>query len=776
MLVEGQTIGNYRVLRKLGEGGMGAVFEAQHVEIGRKAAIKVLHPQFAQNAQVAMRFLNEAKAANLIEHPGVVEIFEFSRLPDGTTYIVMEFLKGESLAKRLERGPIGLDALRIARQIGSVLVAAHEHGIIHRDLKPDNVIMVKDPEAPGGERAKVLDFGIAKIAEEQVFKTQAGSILGTPAYMAPEQCRGATEVTDKSDVYALGIMLYEMLCGRPPFTNAGIGEIMIMQMSKQPPPLRELSPAVPLELADFVHRTLAKDPKARPAMRQVVDALEQLGAMRTGPMPVVTAEPSGRNFTAPRPISHAGADAKTIMASDAGAVSAAPPRTLALPDAPPQGAGAMGRTLALPDPGPRPITAVVGDAPKPSGGIDDRKRLIILIGAVVAGLMLVALIVGLVKKGGKGSGKRRGNADMGTSADGGTKNPAPRKRPEARRPKVPIPEGMVFIPGGRFEMGSSAAEIDAAMKLCQERGTACKRTLYEREQPKRSVTITDLFMDQTEVTNSAFVSWLNEQSDLKIQKKRFVSDDKGLLLDLSETWSGITTSVASGKLKTESFKTRDGFSDKPVVLVSWRAAQRFCAAQEKRLPTEAEWEMAARGLERTTFPWGEEPARCDQMTFGRSPELSEAHRCMGQPRGPSNVGTSLQDRTVQHALDLGGNVSEWVQDRFADTYPACKASCKNPVNDLADSASGDSADNKADAKADTKGKGGKSKASKAKGGKTDKGGKGSKAAAIAAVMRVVRGGNFDLAADACRGAGRSRLAQDDVSINIGFRCVRPLSE
>ena len=179
MLSEGQTIGNYRVLRKLGEGGMGAVFEAQHVEIGRKAAIKVLHPQFAQNAQVAMRFLNEAKAANLIEHPGVVEVFEFSRLPDGTTYIVMEYLKGESLAKRLERGPVGLDALRVARQIASVLAAAHEHGIIHRDLKPDNVIMVKDPEAPGGERAKVLDFGIAKIAEEQVLKTQAGSILGT---------------------------------------------------------------------------------------------------------------------------------------------------------------------------------------------------------------------------------------------------------------------------------------------------------------------------------------------------------------------------------------------------------------------------------------------------------------------------------------------------------------------------------------------------------------------------------------------------------------------
>jgi formylglycine-generating enzyme required for sulfatase activity len=142
--------------------------------------------------------------------------------------------------------------------------------------------------------------------------------------------------------------------------------------------------------------------------------------------------------------------------------------------------------------------------------------------------------------------------------------------------------------------------------------------------------------------------------------------------------------------------------------------------------------------------------------------------------GGSSVGTSLQDRTIQHALDLGGNVSEWVQDRFVETYPACRAPCKDPVNDIADSEAGsEAAESKADSKADSK-SGGKS--SKSKGGKSAKSKakaeKASKAAAVAAVMRVVRGGNFDLAADACRGAGRSRLSQDEVSINIGFRCVR----
>ena len=133
MLTEGQVIGSYRIRRKLGEGGMGAVFEAVNSEIGRTAAIKVLHPQFAQNPQVATRFLNEARAANAINHPGVVEVFEFNRLPDGTTFIVMEFLAGESLAHRLAKGPIGPDTVRIVRQIASVLAAAHEKNIVHRD-------------------------------------------------------------------------------------------------------------------------------------------------------------------------------------------------------------------------------------------------------------------------------------------------------------------------------------------------------------------------------------------------------------------------------------------------------------------------------------------------------------------------------------------------------------------------------------------------------------------------------------------------------------------
>src|SRR6185436_19618624 len=203
-----QRIGNYRVLRKLGEGGMGVVFECVHEYIGRRAAVKVLHADFSRNPAVAARFLNEARAANIVQHPGIVNIFEFDRLPDGSAYIVMDYLDGDSLTQRLTRVGGRMEdgyALAIAWQVSEALAAAHSKGVIHRDLKPDNVMIVADQGDPSKEQAKILDFGIAKVAEQQglgpaLVKTQIGVPMGTPLYMAPEQWKGAAEVDEKSDV------------------------------------------------------------------------------------------------------------------------------------------------------------------------------------------------------------------------------------------------------------------------------------------------------------------------------------------------------------------------------------------------------------------------------------------------------------------------------------------------------------------------------------------------------------------------------------------------
>ena len=162
----GHYIGNYRVIRQLGVGGMGVVYEAMRDDIGVRAAIKLLRPEYAQNAEIAARFFNEARAANMIHHPGIVRVFDYGQIPSGAAYLAMEFLEGESLRQRLEREErlSEVDTMRLGRQVASALAAAHEKQIVHRDLKPENVMLVPDAETPGGERAKILDFGIAAVS------------------------------------------------------------------------------------------------------------------------------------------------------------------------------------------------------------------------------------------------------------------------------------------------------------------------------------------------------------------------------------------------------------------------------------------------------------------------------------------------------------------------------------------------------------------------------------------------------------------------------------
>ena len=292
MLSVGQTVGSYRITRQLGEGAMGQVFEGLQEEIGKRVALKVLHPHLAQFPEAVNRFLNEARAVNLIGHPSLVTIFESGRLPDGAAYIVMEYLEGETLSARIQNGALTIaDTMRLGRQIASALQAAHEKGIVHRDLKPENVFVVRDPEAASGERAKILDFGIAKLSEEQqgkgaLVKTAAGTMLGTPLYMSPEQCDGNVEVDGKSDVYSLGILLFEMLTGEPPFSGLSINAVMLKHVSAPVPHIRDRNPLVPDALGHLLRRMMAKDIVDRPTMVDVANDLEallsQVPAARSG--------------------------------------------------------------------------------------------------------------------------------------------------------------------------------------------------------------------------------------------------------------------------------------------------------------------------------------------------------------------------------------------------------------------------------------------------------------------------------------------------------------
>ena len=279
----GETLGSYRVLKKLGEGGMGVLYVAEHATLGHKVAIKLLRPELSKDTGLVQRFFLEAKAATQIQHASIVQIFDYGVHPaTGSAFFVMELLAGESLAARLHAGRLPIDKLiSIGRQVASSLAIAHAKGIVHRDLKPDNLFLIPDEEAASGERVKVLDFGIAKLSSEvagAMSMTRTGSVMGTPHYMSPEQCQGAGKVDARADIYSLGCILFEMACGRTPFQGEGVGEVLGKQQFVEPPRAKSMNPALPDELDELIGKMLAKAPASRPqTMEAVVDALRSIG-------------------------------------------------------------------------------------------------------------------------------------------------------------------------------------------------------------------------------------------------------------------------------------------------------------------------------------------------------------------------------------------------------------------------------------------------------------------------------------------------------------------
>jgi serine/threonine-protein kinase len=256
------TIGNYRLDKILGRGGMGTVYSGEHVYIKKPVAVKILHPQFARYQEAVNRFLREARAASQINHPNIVDVTDFGLLQDNVVYFVMEYLEGISLEDLIERdGAVALHrALNIANQLSYALEAAHHAGVIHRDLKPDNIMLlqrpgrrdlvrVNDDQSFSTERettydfVKILDFGIAKnmIPDELGAETVQGAVFGTPEYMSPESARGE-EVDHRADVYSLGVILFDMLCGRPPFEAAQSSDVLNMHINTPPPSPRAFAP------------------------------------------------------------------------------------------------------------------------------------------------------------------------------------------------------------------------------------------------------------------------------------------------------------------------------------------------------------------------------------------------------------------------------------------------------------------------------------------------------------------------------------------------------
>ncbi len=637
----------YILERRLGRGGMGIVYAATDTLLGRLVALKVLDGQVASEVG-AHALLREARLAARIEHERVARVYDVGE-HEGSLFVAMEFVRGQTLrtwmtGRRVERP----HAISIATQIAEGLAALHETVVIHRDLKPENVMLSEQ----GG--VKLLDFGLARHAAEAAEaaaasaagvagqgearpETRRSVISGTPGYMAPEQRNGAPS-DPRIDVYALGVVLYELVCGERPFRGRTLEEIFA---AAQRPLLFDgeswqgTAPA----LRAFIAKAVAVDPRERYA-----DGVSALVALRAlvGPFAAVPI---------PETFSQLG----------------------------------IAPTISVPY--------------EPQAPAAPAKRRWKTWKTMVAAALVVGLGVGVLT----GARARRSGLAL-----------------------LPPPPGMAWIDVGTIEVGRSRAQIE---RECAEIGPTCNKERMEREIPAASAIVAPFAIDLHELTNQELADALTNMNPMLV-----VSDDdeehypryvkwaqvvgrSEVLVDLHRRRGGVQFTESKRAMRpTKSFEPAPGHEREPAVQVTWFGARAVCAALGKRLPTEDEWEAAARGREDRRFPWGNELPRCNGVVVPRDGLVPMDPSC---PESVSlrAVGEASQDVTPQGVLDLGGNVTEWTDSAYVE---------------------GNRAERVESTRAD--------------------------------LPKVIRGGSW-AASLLARTSGRTRRAADFLGGNLGFRCA-----
>lgn len=583
------AVGNkYLILCRIGGGGMAQVYLARHRVHGGLFAIKVLAEHLAGDPRIVGRFEHEARmAASLANHPNIVPIFDIGE-GNGLHYLVMQFIAGEDMASVLRRlGRLSIPAAaNVIAQAAEALSCAEARRIVHRDLKPANMLLDE------GGRIKLLDFGISRINDLSDGLTRPGESLGTPLYMSPEQIRG--EPCDiRSDLYSLGVVFFELLCGRRPFENESVTAIQMAHLTTPAPSLQSVDPALPGPCDAIVQKLLAKQPEDRyQSTAELLRVLTTYGAS-SGPGDLRPAIDPGLEQAIQRaqelPLEHQ----TPIAVAPVGAGSYDPTSVIAsgngAPARPGTPAPVAARSAAAPAAVQTPAPAIAAAAgPVEPRGSSGRW-------VVVAGVVALLVIIGA----GVGIWLHRGKAAGPAVASTGTAETAASSPAAALPAAIATANGrLLLVPAGAFQFGDGAGE---------------------------QVTLPAFYIDETEVSNAAYHRFCDATGHAPPQNPNY-----------------------------------EAHPDFPVSGVSYQDAAAYAAWAGERLPTEQEWEKAARGTDARVFPWGDAPWS-DGVPSGLQPVTSEPSR-----------------RSPYGAYNMAGNVWEWTASAY-DPTPSDTANMKRLV-------------------------------------------------------------------------------------------------
>ncbi|MBI9047270.1 MAG: SUMF1/EgtB/PvdO family nonheme iron enzyme [Anaerolineaceae bacterium] len=643
----GKYIGRYHIREQLGEGGMAVVYRAFDTNLERDVAIKFIRTgQIVPDMldQMMKRFEREAKALARFDHPNIIGVYEYG-VYESTPYLVMQYQPGGTLRDKTGQPMDCREAVGLILKLTEALSYAHEFQVIHRDIKPANILLTHKGEP------KITDFGIAKILDmnQSTILTRTGVGIGTPEYMAPEQFLGKN-IDGRADIYALGVVLYELVTGRRPYQADTPAAVMIKQTTEALPSPLEFNPLVGEELENVIVKALAKEPEHRyQRMNEFGEALKGLlHGNKSSPAPVLPTEIYEKTEKAIQKDSLPG----DIISEINELADKTEPEDIGMKE--PLSEELVFETqpdLIAASREEQPQIEIVeeGLAAVPKRRIS--KRAWGIGAALVAGIILIGIVVSLIGKGLEGEGLLAGLASptvtqtstaTATHTPEDTSTPTMTNTPEetATPPNTATPEfrigstmisekdGMqlMYVPAGTFEMGSNYGLGD--------------------EHPIHTVFLDAFWIDQTEISNTMFSKFVNSSG--------YVTDaeNKGWSYELGE---GRLNRIEKMDWKAPQGPGSDAMEDRPVIHVSWNDAAAFCEWAGRRLPTEAEWEKAARGTDERTYPWGEDT---DSNRANYDGSLGDITGVGNHPQGASPYG----------ALDMAGNVWEWVADWYDEDY------------------------------------------------------------------------------------------------------------